>query len=93
MKWNWIYGVVVAGALTIPAAAQISVYIGHPPPRARYERRGPVPGPGYAWVNGYWSPQGRSISVGAGALGPSALSRGTLGQAPLSSPAAGLGGA
>jgi WXXGXW repeat (2 copies) len=58
MKWNWIYGVVFAGALTIPAPAQISVYIGQPPPRVRYERHGPVPGPGYAWVNGYWSPEG-----------------------------------
>ena len=58
MKWNWLCGVVFASALVIPASAQISVYIGHPPPRAPYERRGQVPGPGYAWVNGYWSPQG-----------------------------------
>jgi hypothetical protein len=58
MKLNWIGGVLFAAALAIPASAQISVYIGHPPPRARYERRVPVPGPGYAWVGGYWSPQG-----------------------------------
>ena len=58
MKLNWIYSVLFATVLSIPAAAQISVYIGHPPPRARYERRGPLPGPGYAWVGGYWTPQG-----------------------------------
>ena len=58
MKLNWIGGVLFAAALAIPASAQISVYIGHPPPRARYERRGPVPGPGYTWVGGYWSPRG-----------------------------------
>ena len=58
MKLNWIGSVLFAAALTIPASVQISVYIGHPPPRARYERRGPVPGPGYAWIGGYWSPQG-----------------------------------
>ena len=58
MKLNWIGSVLFAAALTIPASAQISVYIGHPPPRARYERRGPLPGPGYTWINGYWSPQG-----------------------------------
>ena len=39
MKLHWISGALLATALTIPASAQISVYIGHPPPRARYERR------------------------------------------------------
>jgi hypothetical protein len=66
MKWNWLYGAVFATALAIPAPAQVSVYIGHAPPRARYERRGPVPGPGYAWVNGYWSAQGGQYQWVAG---------------------------
>ncbi len=43
MKWNWICGVIFAAALAMPAPAQISVYIGHPPPRVRYERRGRFP--------------------------------------------------
>ena len=58
MKLKWICGLLFATVLAIPASAQIAVYIGHPPPRVRYERRGPGPGPGYAWVGGYWAPQG-----------------------------------
>jgi WXXGXW repeat (2 copies) len=58
MKLNWISGVLFAIALTIPASAQIGVYIGTPPPPLRYERRGPIPGPGYVWVEGYWVPNG-----------------------------------
>ena len=82
MKWNWICGVIFAAALAMPAPAQISVYIGHPPPRVRYERRGPVPGPGYAWVNGYWSPPGRSLSVGSRGAGTVRPTRGRAGSVP-----------
>jgi len=56
--------VAFAGALTFSAAAgEIVVRIG--PPHAVYERRGPPPGRGYVWINGYhrwggnsyaWSP-------------------------------------
>ncbi len=43
-----------------PARAQIGVYIGRTPPPMRYESRPPMPGPGYAWVDGYYEPwQGR----------------------------------
>ena len=62
MKLKWICGLLFATVLAIPASAQIAVYIGHPPPRLRYERRGPGPGSGYAWVGGYWAPQGAAIS-------------------------------
>jgi hypothetical protein len=59
MRLHWILGSLLATTLTISAAAQLSVYIGHPPPPIRYEQRGAIPGPGYAWVDGYWSPQGQ----------------------------------
>jgi hypothetical protein len=59
MKWNWISGVLLAAALTVPALAQVGVYIGSAPPPLRYEERGPMPGEGYAWVDGYWTPHGR----------------------------------
>lgn len=50
---------VLAFLLSAPAAhAQISfgVRIGAPPPPLRYESRPPAPGPGYAWVDGYYEP-------------------------------------
>jgi hypothetical protein len=62
MKLKWIFGLVFATMVAIPASAQISVYTGHPPPAGPLERRGPVPGPGYAWVDGDWAPQGVAIS-------------------------------
>ena len=43
MRLNWICGVLFATALTVPASAQIGVYIGSTPPRLRYEERGPMP--------------------------------------------------
>ena len=66
MKWNWICGVLFAMALTIPASAQVGVYIGSAPPPLRYERRGPVPGPGYTWVDGYWARPGHRYAWVAG---------------------------
>ena len=32
MRTNWIYGAVLATAIAAPSSAQISVYIGTPPP-------------------------------------------------------------
>ncbi|MGD0792950.1 MAG: YXWGXW repeat-containing protein [Terriglobales bacterium] len=66
MKLNWIYGVLFATVLAIPASAQVSVYLGSAPPPLRYERRGPLPGPGYAWVDGYWAPNGHHYRWVAG---------------------------
>ena len=66
MRLNWIYGVLFAAALSIPASAQISVYIGTAPPPFRYEQRGPLPGPGYTWVAGYWAPHGHHYRWVAG---------------------------
>src|ERR1700688_488981 len=59
MRLNWMYGLLLATAFTIPALAQIGIYVGSAPPPMRYEERGPEPGPGYAWVDGYWAPHGR----------------------------------
>jgi hypothetical protein len=82
MKLKWIFGLGFATVVAIPASAQISVYTGHPPPWVRYERRGPVCGPGYAWVDGDWAPQGVAIS-GCQDAGTVPLSRGTLDPSPL----------
>ncbi|MGH9513307.1 MAG: YXWGXW repeat-containing protein [Terriglobales bacterium] len=58
MKWNRICVALLTAALAVPAFGQISVFIGTPPPPLRYERRAPIPGPGFVWVEGYWAPYG-----------------------------------
>ena len=59
MKLSFIYALLLAAAIVTPSAAQVSVYIGSAPPPLRMETRGSMPGPGYAWVEGYWVPNGR----------------------------------
>ncbi len=51
-------GLVTFAMAALPASAQVSfgVHIGGPPPPLRYEARPPAPGPGYAWVDGYYDP-------------------------------------
>jgi len=70
LKLKLICGLAVATALSwsggIPAVGQVGIYIGSAPPPLRYERRGPEPGPGYAWVDGYWAPNGRHYRWVAG---------------------------
>jgi hypothetical protein len=56
MRSKWLYGLLLTAAFTVPTFAQVSLYIGSPPPALRYERRGNAPGPGYSYVEGYWSP-------------------------------------
>src|SRR6266436_10124444 len=58
MRMNWMYGALLATAIVAPSSAQISVYIGTPPPPIRYEEYGPTPGPDFVWVDGYWEPVG-----------------------------------
>src|SRR5277367_2218109 len=58
LKARWFCSVLAASALAIPAFSQIHVYIGTPPPPLRYEARPPMPGEGYAWVDGYWGDRG-----------------------------------
>jgi WXXGXW repeat (2 copies) len=60
VKWNWILGAAFAMALVVPASAQVSIYIRSGPPPIRYEQHTQAPiSPGYVWVDGYWTPQGR----------------------------------
>ncbi|HWX52999.1 MAG TPA: hypothetical protein VN176_00265 [Verrucomicrobiae bacterium] len=58
MKLNWLVTAVLAGAVVVSASAQIGIYIRTGPPANRYERRSEAPGPGYSWVEGYWTPNG-----------------------------------
>jgi hypothetical protein len=62
MKTNWKSGVLVAALMAatsvIPAIGQIGIVIGREPPPMRYERRPPMPGPGFAWIDGYWGWRG-----------------------------------
>jgi WXXGXW repeat (2 copies) len=55
MKTKWIASLILASALVTPAFAGVGVYIGVAPPPIRYEVRPAMPGPGYAWVDGYWN--------------------------------------
>ena len=54
---HWIAGLLLAGALTAPALAQVGVgvYIGQTPPPLRYEVPPPSPGPDFLWIDGYWN--------------------------------------
>lgn len=66
MRLNRILLLLLGTAITIPASAQLSVYIGSAPPPLRYEQRGPVPGQGYAWIDGYWTPNSQHYRWVAG---------------------------
>ena len=63
MRKSWNSGLLIAGLLgataVAPAVGQIGIVIGRtPPPPLRYERRGPMPGPGYVWEDGFWAWRG-----------------------------------
>jgi hypothetical protein len=66
MKLSRISSVLLAIVFTIPASAQVGIYIGGAPPPLRYEQHGAMPGPGYAWVDGYWAPHGHHYAWVAG---------------------------
>jgi hypothetical protein len=66
MKMNWVFGALLATALSVPALAGVSLYIQTSPPPLRIETRGAAPGPGYAWVDGYWAPNGQHYRWVAG---------------------------
>jgi hypothetical protein len=55
MKTKWLASLILASAVSLPAFAGVGVYIGVAPPPLRYEVRPAIPGPGYAWVDGYWN--------------------------------------
>lgn len=60
----------MAGCVVVPAGPGGPGYDDGPavevaPPPARYEAPTPAPGPGYAWIGGYWSWQlGRHVWIG-----------------------------
>jgi hypothetical protein len=61
---KWLTAAAVVTILSVPAFAQIGVYIGRNPPPIRYESRPNPPGEGYQWVDGYWGVQsGRYVWV------------------------------
>lgn len=62
MKTKWLASLILASAVSAPAFAQVGIYIGHEPPPLRYEVRPAMPGPGYAWVDGYWNWSGADMS-------------------------------
>jgi hypothetical protein len=65
--WTCGLGLFVAAILTVPASAQVSVYIGITPPPIRVEPPPPPPpAPEFVWVEGYWAPQGRHYRWVAG---------------------------
>ena len=64
-KWNLLAVALIAGG-TMFAQPRVSIGIGvggygpgaYPPPVYAQAYVPPCPGPGYAWVDGYWVPQG-----------------------------------
>ena len=57
MRWNWMPGALLAIAIASPSSAQISVYIGTPPPAIVYEEPGPPPDAGFVGskdIGGRW---------------------------------------
>ena len=66
MKSIRICAALLVAAIAVPAFGQVSLYIGSAPPALRYERRGPIPGPGFVWAEGYWAPNGHRYRWMAG---------------------------
>jgi hypothetical protein len=65
MKTKWLPAVALIATLSVPAFAQIGIYIGRTPPPLRYEARPAIPGEGYQWIDGYWGvSSGRYAWVG-----------------------------
>jgi len=54
-KKTFLAGLLLAGSLFAKIDFSLGVNIGPPPPPMVYARPG-APGPGYAWVDGYWYP-------------------------------------
>jgi len=54
---RWMPLAVIAAALTAASCGPgyVGIYARTAPPPIRVETYGPAPGPGYVWMNGYWS--------------------------------------
>jgi WXXGXW repeat (2 copies) len=67
MKDGCLVGLLLGMALTAPAPAQVSVYVGiTPPPIPREPPPPPPPAVGMIWVGGFWAPQGHHYRWVAG---------------------------
>jgi hypothetical protein len=67
MKNGWTMGLLVFLSLTLPASAQVSLYIGiAPPPIVVEPPPPPPPVVGMVWVSGSWVPQGHHYRWVAG---------------------------
>jgi hypothetical protein len=67
MKNGWTMGLLVSVSLTLPASAQVSLYIGiAPPPIVVEPPPPPPPVVGMVWVSGGWVPQGHHYRWVAG---------------------------
>ncbi|MEO7145817.1 MAG: hypothetical protein ABI165_20170, partial [Bryobacteraceae bacterium] len=64
MKRTLLLIPMLAVLLTAGCAARVAYFPGAPPP-PRAEVYGYAPGPGYAWVSGYWDLHGRGNWVWA----------------------------
>jgi hypothetical protein len=63
-KSKFLVVALTAVSLSATAFAQIGIVIGRTPTPLRYERRGPPPGAGFLWVDGYWGlDRGRYVWV------------------------------
>jgi hypothetical protein len=54
---RWMLSILMAATLTAVGCggpAYVGVYARTAPPPLRVETYGPVPGPGYVWIGGYW---------------------------------------
>jgi len=60
MKQTLLLTAVVAFGITLAGCAGrgYAYYASAPPPPVRVEVRGYAPGPGYAWLDGYWAYRG-----------------------------------
>ena len=59
---------VILGGLSLAACVGggYAFYATTPPPAIRFEERGVTPGPGYAWIDGYWGYSGGRYAWVAG---------------------------
>lgn len=62
MKMKLLAAAILSSILAVPTFAQVGIYIGRTPPPLRYEVQPPMPGPDYAWTDGYWNWGGNSYA-------------------------------
>jgi YXWGXW repeat-containing protein len=59
MKRSWLLGMILVASATVGCGGVYGGYYATvPPPPVRAEVYGPAPGPGFAWVSGYYGWRG-----------------------------------